>query len=472
MPEIEWMSALELIAAYERKELSPREVVKAVQERIERINPSLNAYVTMLPEMALEAAAESETAYGQGRARPLEGVPVAIKDNIHTKGVRTTYGSKLYEDFIPDEDAVLLERLKDAGAVILGKTNMPEFGAIGITENPLFGRTVNPWDLEKTCGGSSGGSAAAVAAGLCPVAIGNDAGGSIRIPAALCGVFGLKPQIGRIPWYPHLPGFDVLEHEGPLTRTVDDAALVLDVTAGPDRRDFSSLPAYPGKFRDDMKGDVKGLRIAYSSDLGLAAAVDREVAALAREAAFSFADMGCHVEEIEDKLPSTSEADFIAMTICEMVAANEERIEEYKTVAYPLYLPFLDLADVFGPRDLVKIPFHRYELWEAVRKIFERFDLLMTPTTAAPAFDHAEIGPLGPPDVEGVEVGPAGWVPFTMPFNMTGQPAATVPCGFNSGKLPVGLQIVSDRFSEALVLRAAAAFEESHPWRGARPPVD
>jgi aspartyl-tRNA(Asn)/glutamyl-tRNA(Gln) amidotransferase subunit A len=472
MSEIAWMSALELIAAYEKSELSPREVVNVLQERIDRINPRINAFVTLMTGTAEETAKEAEAAYRQGKARPLEGVPVAIKDNIHTKGVRTTYGSKLYEDFIPDEDAVLVERLKDAGAVVLGKTNMPEFGVIGITENPLFGRTANPWDNNKHCGGSSGGSAAAVAAGLCPVAMGNDAGGSIRIPAALCGIFGLKPHIGRVPWYPHLPGFDVLEHEGPLTRAVADAALVLDVIAGPDRRDFSSLPAYAGKFLDDMQGDVKGLRIAYSPDLGLAAAVDREVADLAREAAFAFADLGCSVEEVEVALPPTSEMDFIAMTICEMVAANEERLEEYKAVAYPLYLPFLDLADAFTNRDVVRIPYHRYQLWETVRKVFESYDLLLTPTTAAPAFDCADIGPLGPPDVEGVEVGPAGWVPFTMPFNMTGQPAASVPCGFNSAGLPVGLQIVGDRFQEAMVLRAAAAMEKARPWSQARPPVD
>ncbi|MEW6555390.1 MAG: amidase family protein [Actinomycetota bacterium] len=472
MSEIPWMSGLELITAYEKGELSPREAIRELGDRIDRVNPLINAFVTLLPEAAEEAAKKSEEAYRQGKARPLEGVPVAIKDNIHSKGVRTTYGSKLYEDFVPDEDAVLLERLKEAGAIILGKTNMPEFGVIGITENPLFGRTANPWDTGKHCGGSSGGSAAAVAAGLCPVAMGNDAGGSIRIPAALCGVFGIKPNIGRVPWYPHLPGFDLLEHEGPLSRTVADSALVLDVISGPDRRDFSSLPAYPGSFLDEMREDVKGLRIAYSPDLGVAAAVDREVAALAREAAFAFADLGCSVEEIDAALPSTSEADFIALTICEMVAANEERLEEYKAVAYPLYLPFLDLAAVFSSKDIVRILNHRYALWEAVRKIFDRYDLLLTPTTAAPAFDHADIGPLGPPDVEGVEVGPAGWVPFTMHFNMTGQPAASVPCGFNSQGLPVGLQIVGDRFQEAVVLRASAALERARPWSQARPAVD
>ena len=472
MSEIAWMSARELIDAYGAGTLSPVEVLRSLLERIERLNPRINAFVTMLGESAEEAARRAEDAYRRGAAGPLEGVPVAIKDNIHIRGVRTTYGSRLHEDFVPGEDAVLVERLRGAGALLLGKTNMPEFGLVAITENPLFGRTVNPWDTAKHCGGSSGGSAAAVAAGLCPVAMGNDAGGSIRIPAALCGVFGIKPHIGRIPWHPHLPGFDLLEHEGPLTRSVEDAALLLDVLSGPDRRDYTSLPAYAGSFALDMKEDVEGLRLAYSPDLGLAAAVDREVAGLAREAAFAFADLGCSVEEIELRLPATSEADFITMAICEMVAANEERLEEYREVAYPLYLPFLELAGIFTSKDMARIPYRRYLLWEELRHVFERYDLLLTPATAAPAFDFAEVGPLGPPAVEGVDVGPAGWVPFTMPFNMTGQPAASVPCGFTSQGLPVGLQLVGDRFREGLVLRAAGAFERAHPWRQARPPLD
>jgi aspartyl-tRNA(Asn)/glutamyl-tRNA(Gln) amidotransferase subunit A len=472
MPEIEWMSARELIDAYAKKELSPVEAVKALQDRIERVNPEINAFIALFPEAAEAAAREAESAYREGRARPLEGVPMGVKDNIFTAGIKTTYGSKLYQDFVPTEDAVVWERLRDAGAIMLGKTNMPEFGYVGITENPLYGRTVNPWDKRKHCGGSSGGSASAVAAGMCPVALGNDAAGSIRIPASLCGIFGIKPQFGRIPWYPHLPGFETLHHEGLLTRAVVDAALILDVASGPDRRDFRSLPAYPGKFLEDMKGDIGGLRVAYSPDLGFAPAVDHEVVELTRDAAKVFGDLGCVVEEIEAGLPNTSEMDFVATVIVESAAYKEERLEEYKKIGYSLYMPFLDLVDIYSPKDMAKIELHRYQLYEAVRKIFERFDLLLSPTTAAAAFDCEEIGPLGPAEVEGVEVGPAGWVPFTIPFNFSGQPAASVPCGFNSAGLPVGLQIVGDPLQEALVLRAAAAFEAAHPWRDKRPPLD
>ncbi len=469
MAEVEWMSASELIEAYRAKQVSPLEVTRLLFERIERVNPSLNAFVTLLAESAEAAARDAEKAYMKGNARPLEGVPIAVKDNIWSKGVRTTYGSKLYENFIPDEDAVVLERIKNAGAIMLGKTNLPEFGLVGITENPLFGKTANPWDLKRICGGSSGGSAVAVAAGLCPIAMGNDAGGSIRIPSALCGVFGIKPQFGRIPWYPHIPGFEGLNHEGPITRAVVDAAIFMDVAAGPDSRDFASLPAYPGKFAEDMKGDMKGLRVAYSPDLGYAAAVEPQVLELTRKAASAFGELGCKVDEIDDTLPATSETDFIITMISELVASNEERLEEFKQVGYPLYMPFLDLADAFTNRDMAKIHFHCYSLWEALRKIFDKYDLLLTPTTACVAFECAEIGPLGPPDIEGVDVGPAGWVPFTMPFDFSGQPAASVPCGFNSEGLPVGLQIVGDRFQEALVLKAAAALEKAMPWRGIRP---
>lgn len=471
MAEVEWMSACELLEAFKSKRLSPVEATRALLERIEIVNPKINAYVMLLSETAEAAARESEAAYMAGTARPLEGVPFAIKDNIFTKGLRTTFGSKIYQHFVPEEDAVVYERMKNAGAVPLGKTNMPEFGLIAITENPLYGKTFNPWAENRVTGGSSGGSGAAVAAGLAPIALGNDAGGSIRIPSSLCGVFGIKPQFGRIPWYPHLPGFDILHCEGPLTRSVADAALMLDVASGPDRRDFASLPERPGSFLRDMQAGIEGMRIAYSPDLGYASAVDKEVLELTRRAAAAFGEMGCRVDEIEDALPATSETDFVMSVITEILAANEERLEEYRQVGYPLYMPFLDLGDLFNSRDIARIQTHRYELWKAVRIIFDRYDLLLTPTTACAAFECQDIGPMGPPSIEGVDVGPAGWVPFTMPFNFTGQPAASVPCGFNSEGLPVGLQIVGDRFQEDVVLRAAAAFEKARPWRDSRPTI-
>ncbi len=464
------MSASELLEAYKSRRLSPVEAVESLAARIEELNPKINAFVTLTLEEARSASQEAERAYAENRPRPLEGVPFAVKDNIFTAGVRTTFGSELYRDFVPDTDAVVVERMKSAGAVMLGKTNLPEFGLIGITENPLFGKTRNPWDTGRTPGGSSGGSAVAVAAGLCPLALGNDGGGSIRIPAALCGLFGLKPHFGRVPWYPHLPGWDTLAHEGALTRTVEDTALFLDVSAGPDLRDRLSLPEAPPRYRALLSDGVEGMRIAFSPDLGYAPAVDPEVAAAVREAAFSFTELGCEVEEVEMSITSP-EADWVALVLSETVAAFEERLEEWKPVAYPLYLPFLDVAGAFSNRDVCRVQFHRYRLWEEIRNVFSRYDILITPTTAVPAFeiDEPGPGPMGPTVIDGIEVGPTGWVPFTLPFNFTGQPAASVPCGFTSRGLPVGMQIAGGLWDEPSVLRAARAFEKARPWNDRKP---
>jgi aspartyl-tRNA(Asn)/glutamyl-tRNA(Gln) amidotransferase subunit A len=342
---------------------------------------------------------------------------------------------------------------------------LPEFGLVGITDNVLFGKTRNPWNLSKTSGGSSGGSAAAVAAGLCPIAQGNDGGGSIRIPSSFCGIFGLKPTYGRVPYYQHIPGWETVNHEGPITRTVEDSALMLDVMAGPSIYDQNSLPEYPGKFREDMKGNIRGMRIAYSSDLGAGLPVDREVLEMTTKAAFSFREMGCEVDDIKPGWISMEGA-FLTTVLSETYTALFSQMEKYKGVAYPPYLPFMDFAATFTNRDLVQVQFDRQKLTSQAAVVFEKYDLLLTPTTAVAAF---EAGPLGPEKIDGHEGSPSNWVSFTMTFNFLGQPAAFIPCGFNSEGLPVGLQIVGRRFDEALVLRAAAAFEKAHPWAGSKP---
>jgi Asp-tRNA(Asn)/Glu-tRNA(Gln) amidotransferase A subunit family amidase len=470
MSEVCWMSAVELLSAYKKGKLSPVEVVKTLLARIDEVNPKINALVTRTNEMALSAARESEKAFQKGQPRPLEGVPIAIKDNVFTKGIRTTFGSKLYEDFVPDRDAILVERLRNAGAVILGKTNLPEFGLIGITDNVVFGKTVNPWNLEKTSGGSSGGAAAAVADGLCPVAHGNDGGGSIRIPSSFCGVFGLKPTFGRVPIYPRLPGWETLNHEGAISRTVEDNALVLDVMAGPSLYDPNSLPQYPSKFQKDMKGDIKGFRVAFSSDLGGGFPVDSQVLEISRKAAFSFKELGCTVEEIKPGWMNL-EPDFLVTVLSESLTARENDMDKYKEVAFPPYLPFLEFATAYNNRDVIRVQFNRYKFYEQVSQVFEKYDLMLTPTLAVTAFRAGDMGPLGPEKIDGQEGTPSNWLSFTYPFNFTGQPAASIPCGFNAEGLPVGLQIVGRRLEEALVLRAAAAFEKAHPWRDKKPPI-
>jgi Asp-tRNA(Asn)/Glu-tRNA(Gln) amidotransferase A subunit family amidase len=464
MTEIFEMSAEGLLDAYRDKKLSPVEVTHSLLDRIEEINPKLNAVVTLTAEHALKRAEEAEKAYaGGGEVGRMEGVPIAIKDNTFTAGVRTTYGSKLYEDFVPDQDAVLVERVKREGGVILGKTNLPEMGLIPVTDSPLFGPCCNPWSLECTSGGSSGGAAAGVAAGLYPFAQGNDGGGSIRIPSALCGVFGLKPTFGRIPIYPHLPGWETLNHEGPIARRVEDAALLLDVMAGYDIRDRHSLPSVEYSFREALQGEVKGMKLAYTPDLGYAPAIEPEVKELTRQAALAFEGMGCEVDEIDPGLPNL-EPDLLVQVICETVTANEDRLEEWQKVAFPLYLPFLDLIGVYKPNDVIRVQFRREELWDKLRPVFERYDLLLCPTSAVTAFKLEPPGPLGPMVIDGQDVGPLAWMSYTFPFNFTGQPAASVPCGMSSDGLPVGLQLVGKMYDEVSILRAAAALEQAQPW--------
>jgi len=379
--EIHWMSALELIDAYRSKKLSPVEVTTAVLDRIEAVNPKINAIVTLTADLAMDSARASEKAYMDGTAAAIEGVPITIKDLIVTKGIRTTCGSLLFADHVPDVDAVLVERIRQAGGVILGKTNVPEFGLVAVTDNSVFGPTLNPWDLAKTVGGSSGGAAGGVVAGFGPLAVGNDGGGSIRVPCSLCGTFGLKPHFARVPSWPHLiHGWETMNHEGPITRTVGDAALLLDVMAGPDDRDRLSLPASGIDWSSAHQGGIEGLKVAYTSDLA-AGAVDPEVARVTREAALAFADLGCEVVE-EDPGIFDMSGDLTIMVIEEAAAAQADRLEEAKEKMYPLYRPFLDMAPVFPAVDFVKVLYHREDLWDILRPFFEKYDLLLTPTTA------------------------------------------------------------------------------------------
>lgn len=466
--DICWMSARELIRAYRKKELSPVEATRAILDRIEEVNPRINAIVTLTADLAMEQARAAEAAYLGGDAGPLAGVPLTIKDLILTRGIRTTFGSRLYEDFVPEEDAVLVQRLKSAGAVMLGKTNVPDLALMAVTDNLIFGPARNPWDLGKTTGGSSGGAAGALAAGLGPLAAGNDGGGSIRIPAHLCGVFGLKPQFGRVPSYPHVfHGGETTNHEGPMSRTVADAALMLDVMAGPDERDRFSLPRPPASFLESINGGVKGLKVAYTTDLAVPA-VEREVLEITARAARVFEELGCEVVEDDPGIPDLTQ-DLVTAMILETATAHEDHLDEAKEKLFPLYLPFLELPAAFSSTDYVRALFHRDDLWQRLWPFFQKYDLLITPAAACVAFDLKEGGTMGPETVDGVEASPTTLAGFTIPFNYTGQPAASIPCGFTSAGLPVGLQIVGRRFDEPTVLRAAAAFEEARPWADRRP---
>ncbi len=464
--ELCWMPAADLAAGIAKRKISPVEVVDAVLGRIER-RAALNAYVTVEADSARRAARAAERAVMKKRATlgPLHGVPFSVKDLVITKGVRTTFGTPLYRDNVPGEDAPMVERLKAAGAIMIGKTNTPTFGWIGATHNLLFGITRNPWNLERTPGGSSGGASAAVAAGLAPLAIGTDGGGSIRIPSSFAGIFGLKPSFGRIPTYP-ASGAWSLSHIGPMTRTVKDAALMMNVCAGPDERDVYSLPAAPVDYVKALKGSLRGLRVAYSDSLGFAETVDPEVREATARAARAFRELGCRVDVVDPGWPSPFDcwrpifAGGIATRMAPYLAERDKidagllRIIE-ETLGNP-------------PTTYVQAWFDRLAWWQHPRKLFAKYDLLLTPTTACPPF---KVGLDNPTEIAGKPVPEWAWTPFTFPFNLTGQPASSVPCGFTRDGLPIGLQIVGRRYDDATVLRASAAFESARPWVHTRPPL-
>ncbi|MFC0241798.1 amidase [Rhodopseudomonas telluris] len=458
-----------------RRELSPVEVTKAHLERMDRLDPLLHAFCTPTPELALATAKAIEDDLVAGRAvGPLAGVPVGVKDLICTAGIKTVSGSAIYEEFIPDEDDVVVERLKAAGAVILGKTNVPEFGYSGVGHNPVFETTRNPWNTNLTSGGSSAGSGAAVASGMCPFALGSDGGGSVRIPSAHCGIYGLKASMGRVPLYPgtkdeRYPGvssWESLEHIGPMSRTVADAALMMSVIAGPDPRDRFTLPEAPYDWRETVKGDLKGLKVAFSIDWGYAA-VDPRVREIVTAAARVFeTELGCFVEEAHPGWSDpfgafwglvAAETDLKGMRA--LLKTHGDRMSSH-LVAF-LNTPWTaeDFTDALMVRKAVN-----NKMW----RFMQTYDLILTPTLAVPPF---AIDIQGPEKIDGRMVANTQWLAFTFPLNMTGQPAATVPAGFTEDGLPVGMQIIGRHLDDALVLKASAAFERARPWTQRRPPV-
>ena len=439
-----WMSAADLAPAIAKKKVSPVEVVDAVLSRIGTLK-ELNAYVTLDAERARQAAKAAERAVTRRGARlgPLHGVPFSVKDLIITKGVRTTFGSPLYRDNVPTEDAPSVERLKAAGAIMIGKTNTPTLGWVGVTDNLLFGVTRNPWSLGHTPGGSSGGS--------------------IRKPAAWCGIFGLKASWGRIPVYPSSAAWS-LSHAGPMTRTVKDAALMMNVCAGPDERDQYSLPPAGVDYVKALKGSLKGLRVAWSDTLGIAPAVDPEVRETTAKAARAFRELGCRVESVNPTWPAPY--DCWRTIFLGGIGARLAPYLDRRDQIDPGLLPIVEEATKLPPTKYVQAWFDRLAWWQHARAFFERYDLLLTPTVACPPL---RIGEFFPAEIGGVPVGREAASVFTYIFNMTGQPAATVPCGFTKAGLPVGLQIIGRRFDDVTVLRASAAFETARPWAQHRP---
>ena len=475
--EICRMDVLSLAGHIRSKKLSPVEVVEAVIARMGKLEPILHAFCTPTPELARETAKKIEKEIMAGKpVGPLAGVPVGIKDLVCTKGIKTVSGSWAYADFVPDEDDVVVERLKDAGAVILGKTNVPEFGYSGVGHNPVFPTTRNPWNTDLTPGGSSAGSGAAVASGMAPFAIGSDGGGSIRIPSAHSGLYGMKASMGRVPLYPGVkderyPGvssWESLEHIGPMARTVADAALMLSVIAGPDDRDRHTLPKEEGfDWMKSLKGDLKGLKVAYTLDWGGYAPVDKRVRKIVTDAVKAFErDLGCVVEEANPGWSNPYQA-FWGMVARETdlrgMRAMEKKLGDKMTPHVRDFLKTEWTAEQFTDA-MVQRKAVNNKMWRFMRK----YDLLLTPTLAVPPF---EVGIQGPTVIDGKEVEPFEWLHFTYPLNLTGQPAATVPAGWTDDGLPVGLQIIGRHLGDAVVLRASACFEAARPWKQRWPPL-
>ncbi len=466
--DICFMSASEMREKIRTQELTSQEITEIIIERIEKINPIINAYCTPTFELAREMAKKADKRVKkEEKENPLlNGIPTSIKDLVPVKGVRTTFGSKIFENYVPHEDAIVVKRLKDAGCVILGKTNTPEFGFKGATDNLIFGATPNPWNLEKTSGGSSGGAAASVVCGMGPLAQGSDGGGSIRHPACFCGAYGLKPSFGRVPIHPReFITAQTLAVIGPIVRYVSDAALMLDVMKGPFEGDRFSLPEDNLKYLDHINEKPENLKIGYSLDLGYAKVIDSEVEKVVIKSVYNFESFGWEVEEVKFKGVNPSVA-FSTFWLVTFGYELEPYLKEWREKLDPTLVTWVEAGLGFPASSLPHAMKTRNEFYHAIFESFRNYDILITPTTAVPAF---ELGIAAPSKINGIDVGPTGWQPFTFPFNFTGHPAASIPCGWTKDNLPIGLQIVGKRFEELLILQVSKAFEEITPWQGKKP---
>ena len=459
-----YMTATELKGLLAARDISPVELVEDTLSRQEALEPRINAFVTCTPEVALEAARAQERAIAAGEGGAIAGLPTSVKDLVAMAGVPWTFGSRPFAENVVDFDAPAVERIRAAGGCIVGKSTTSEFGCKAVCDSPLTGITRNPWNLAKTSGGSSGGGAASVAAGLTPFAVCTDGGGSVRIPSALCGLFGIKAQFARVPVFP-VSAAPTLAHVGAIARTVRDAALLLGVMAGHDRRDAFGVAESVPDFLAACDGGAKGMRIAWSPTLGYARP-EPEIVAICEAAARRFEALGCEVEPVEDALGDDPVeiwmAEFYGGIGTKLQGLMAERPDELDPAVVTTLGGGLDrtMVEYFGQ------VFARYEFRETMRRFFERYDLLLSPTLPCAAFD---VGHDTPPGLGARNI--VSWVYYTYPFNLTGQPAASIPAGFTAEGLPVGLQMVAGINREVDILRAAAAFERAAPWADRRPPL-
>lgn len=471
MSDLTRLSSAELRTRIATKDLSPVDLTEAVLARAEALQPVLNCFVTLVPEQARAAARKAEDAVMRGeRLGLLHGIPFAAKDLVNTAGVRTTFGSLLHADTVPQEDAVSAARLKQAGAILFGKTTTPEFGHKALTDAPLFGRTRNAWSAAHTSGGSSGGAAVAVAAGIGPIGIATDGGGSTRIPAAANGMVGLKQSNGVIPHSQVADAFGNYTYVTPMTRTVMDTALMLQAMAGPHPSDPWSIGVAPQDYLAAARaeGDLKGKRILYSATLGNSV-VARDVRTAFEQALVRLRDLGAELVELTEVLPDGGLPDmepvWKVINHTTWRARFDEMIRRDGNRLSPSLVRQVAMAADWSGADYQRAMFQRSDLFRMVQRWFETADYLVTPTLSRTALS-IEQDLFEPIEIDGVEVGELrrNWFPYTMPFNITGHPALSLCCGYDTEGLPIGLQIVGRFRDEASVLRAAALYEASETW--------
>ena len=450
------LSAVEMARRIRARELSAREVLAAHLDRIATVNPSVNAIVTLIAERAMAQASAADEAQARGGALgPLHGLPIAHKDLQPTKGIRTTFGSPVFRDFVPDEDSLLVERIRDAGAICVGKTNTPEFGAGSQTFNPVFGATLNPWDKTKTCGGSSGGAAVALATGMLPIADGSDMGGSLRNPASFCGVVGLRPSPGRAPIWPAANAWSTLSVDGPMARSVADAALLLSAIAGPDPRSPIALAEDGRSFAAPLDRDLKGVRVAWWRDLG-GVPVDRRVRDSVNAQRNAFESLGCIVEEAEpdfagfDDVFKVIRAQAFLTGVAPRIAGHRELVKE--TIRWEI-----ERGERLTAVEIAQAEMTRSELYHRMRRFMSRYDFFVLPSTQVPPFD---VNQPYVTEIDGVAMSTyIDWMKSCYYISIVGNPAISVPCGFTAEGLPVGLQIAGRHRDDWGLLQMAHAFE-------------
>ncbi len=466
--EICFMTATDLVQKIRTKALSAKEVMDAHLDQIERINPKVNAVVTFLPEIAAKGAkAADEMLEKGGEVGPLHGLPVAHKDLAETKGIPTTYGSPIFKDFIPDRDALIVERLKNAGAITFGKTNTPEFGAGSQTFNEVFGETLNPYDLTRTCGGSSGGAAVALACGMLPIADGSDLGGSLRNPANFCNVVGFRPSAGRVPSWPTLAGWFSLSVKGPMARTVQDTALMLSAIAGPDPRSPISIREPGGIFGQPLDRDFNGVRVAWSPDFG-GLPVDTRIMAAIEKQRSVFESLGCVLEKTE---PDFTDADEIfkiwrawVFELSHGELLKERRDDMKDTVIWNIEAGM----KLTGP-EIGRAEVKRTKLFHRIREFMETHEFLILPVSQVPPFD---IKQRYITEINGIKMETyIDWMKSCYYVSVTGHPAISVPCGFTPEGLPVGVQIVGRYQDDWGVLQLAHAYEQATEFWKQKPPI-